>query len=463
MSLSKNAIGSDLRKLLESGNFSDVAFRLADGTTFAGHRAIMAARCSYFASAFGTGTLTQFSEAEVKVIQVTHVPAAVFRLVMDFIYTDDVQLDHGNVWDVLQASEYYMLQGLQDLCEQYLSCQLDTVSGQSYAWAVDKLPQLWNAAAENGLAQLDAACRDFACTHFERVADSPGFFELAPSLLQQLLSRHAHQITVSAERKADVLPPLARLLADTQPQHAWKDLSAYRTFGSRPEFVQPRVTCHSTQLSLDGKLEFRSEHEVRRFHQGALDPAFTGPPLWETVDMRWVHACAPVLRKLDLTGCHHLPALHIRQLRECRELQWLSLSGCVLADDGAVKSVLRATVRLQTLLLEDLPLITNGVMAGMDDLYSLRELSLQGCARLTDEAFDKVGAYSWGWVWCDAIERVNLSRCPKVTHVGVAKLAQACTNLQQLIVEGSGATPAALAALCYRPGYPRLSIRLQPE
>ena len=44
-------------------------------------------------------------------------------------------------------------------------------------------------------------------------------------------------------------------------------------------------------------------------------------------------------------------------------------------------------------------------------------------AGLSEAAFDRLAQASWGWTWCDALQRVDLSDCPALSAASFQRLA----------------------------------------
>ena len=57
----------------------------------------------------------KFREADALVLSVTQCSAPVFRLVLHHIYTGHAAPDPADVWELIAAAEFYLLEGLQVL------------------------------------------------------------------------------------------------------------------------------------------------------------------------------------------------------------------------------------------------------------------------------------------------------------------------------------------------------------
>lgn len=254
--LAGNLLGQELARLLEDPLFSDITFLLADGSAVQTHRAILAARSSYFATVFGAPGGASFREAGRDKLEVPHLPPATFRLVLQYCYTGDAPISTDNVLPLLEAAAYYLLPGLQACCTHFLlpvldlggaqqapgstastassgSPSLGLPSGQQHSpqrgepaaeaaaqpahaqrsgegqrqkdgaqrqWAVRSLAELWNTAAEQGVGAVEAATADFACARFAFASRQPGFWQLVPDRMLHLLADRGSDITAPSER-----------------------------------------------------------------------------------------------------------------------------------------------------------------------------------------------------------------------------------------------------------------------
>jgi len=122
-----------IRKLYDrqeekSSNFSDLTFRLPDGSQVMAHRLILAVASPYFEAQF-FGLL---SSDETGPVDVKNVDSNSFRKLLEFIYKSgeiDWSLDMENMeyWNLLQAAHMYLVPGLITLCNKKLSTVLNTI------------------------------------------------------------------------------------------------------------------------------------------------------------------------------------------------------------------------------------------------------------------------------------------------------------------------------------------------
>ncbi|KAF3335133.1 BTB/POZ and MATH domain-containing protein 2-like isoform X1 [Carex littledalei] len=137
--------------LLETGEGSDVTFRLSDGAAFNAHRLILAARSPVFrAELFGP-----MMESKTNCINIQDMEASVFKALLHFIYTDSVPEQyvesHALAQHLLVAADRYGMERLKVACEEKLSGGVD----------VDNVGTTLALAEQHNCVQLKSICLDF--------------------------------------------------------------------------------------------------------------------------------------------------------------------------------------------------------------------------------------------------------------------------------------------------------------
>ncbi|XBJ08069.1 hypothetical protein VPH35_013469 [Triticum aestivum] len=131
-------IGTHLGRLLDHADGTDVSF-VVDDETFRAHRAVLAARSPVFrAKLFGS-----MSEATMPSITLHSIKPATFKVMLQFIYTDELpeedELQDSSAQmfqDLLAAADRYALDRLKIICAQKLweKVSVETVA-TILAWA----------------------------------------------------------------------------------------------------------------------------------------------------------------------------------------------------------------------------------------------------------------------------------------------------------------------------------------
>ena len=107
---------SDFTDMLDSASHSDVTF-LVQGEQIKAHKAILAARSTYFDTMFNAG----MKESESNVVEVTDVQPKVFKILLRFLYGSVPEKSECDVWsELLVAADKYDVQHLKEACETSL-------------------------------------------------------------------------------------------------------------------------------------------------------------------------------------------------------------------------------------------------------------------------------------------------------------------------------------------------------
>lgn len=106
----------DLSKLLADKKYCDVTFILEDGTTFQAHKNILCCRSEHFKAMLEGG----LRESGQNMVRVPGVKEAVFKAIMQFIYTDTVTITDDIAVDLFITSDKFLLPKLKWLVEDAL-------------------------------------------------------------------------------------------------------------------------------------------------------------------------------------------------------------------------------------------------------------------------------------------------------------------------------------------------------
>ena len=103
-----------------SGKVCDVKL-IVDDKEFSAHRGILAANSSFFLAMF-TAEMLEKDKARVTLSGVS--PAAM-ESVLKFMYTGQIQIHLGNVFELLQASNFLFVDEINKACCQFLESTVD--------------------------------------------------------------------------------------------------------------------------------------------------------------------------------------------------------------------------------------------------------------------------------------------------------------------------------------------------
>ena len=104
----------------EQGEFIDVGLKVGEDI-FSAHRIVLAASSDYFHAMFAHGM--KESNQEVVELQDENISAAALKIVLDSIYSGDLQINDENVFEVLVAADHLQVTSVVQQCCDYLQTQ----------------------------------------------------------------------------------------------------------------------------------------------------------------------------------------------------------------------------------------------------------------------------------------------------------------------------------------------------
>lgn len=174
------AVGQYAPKVLRNLNgqrlknqFTDVGL-VADGIIIHAHRSVLAAGSAYFNAMF-TGGLV---EEQQELVEIHSISASILSLLIDFIYTGNVDITEDNVQELFAAADMLELDEVVSGCITYLEQQLH----YSNALGIYRF-----AEAHNRLDLLETALR-FIQVNFPQVSQEEEFLDLPKEHLVRFLS-----------------------------------------------------------------------------------------------------------------------------------------------------------------------------------------------------------------------------------------------------------------------------------
>ena len=117
MSAHSEILLSKCAQFREQGEFIDVRLKVGEDE-FAAHRIILAASSDYFHAMFAHG----MKESNQEVIELTdeNISAAAMKIVMDSIYSGEINVNDENVFEVLTAADHLQVATVVEQCCKYL-------------------------------------------------------------------------------------------------------------------------------------------------------------------------------------------------------------------------------------------------------------------------------------------------------------------------------------------------------
>ncbi|EQC36786.1 hypothetical protein SDRG_05620 [Saprolegnia diclina VS20] len=172
-SLLTSTYAANMRSLIDQPEFADVVF-LVDGRRVHAHRAILAARSDHFKAMFSSG----MREARELEVHVETIRAAVFLLLLEYMYNDTVDVPTPELAiELYAAADMYTLDRLKGLCELVVQKGL----------TVENAGVLLSAADELHAGRLRDLCMHFIVRHFDTVTKTEGFQLLSRELILETL------------------------------------------------------------------------------------------------------------------------------------------------------------------------------------------------------------------------------------------------------------------------------------
>jgi hypothetical protein len=171
-----SSLVSDLKGFLNEQKLSDVTFVVESKPVYA-HK-LLCMRCSYFRAMFEG----HMREAQQKTITINNVSYRVFLVLLEYLYTDEVEISLDIAMDLFVAADQFGIERLKRLCEKKIlvSINIDSVA---------TILQAANMHIAHGLRQ---SCMDFILRNFDAVSKTAAFEEMGRSnveLVFEILKR----------------------------------------------------------------------------------------------------------------------------------------------------------------------------------------------------------------------------------------------------------------------------------
>ena len=152
---------NDIKSLWNDTESSDVTF-VVNGQEFPAHKAILAARCTYFRAMF----FGDMRESTGHRVEIQDICPRIFGNLLEFMYTDENSQDmtDEDVMAVLMESDKYQLDGLKGLCESFLAQKVSVENAVSFVkFSLDN----------NGTDKLKERALDVIVSNFHNPAMKP--------------------------------------------------------------------------------------------------------------------------------------------------------------------------------------------------------------------------------------------------------------------------------------------------
>ena len=151
----------------EQGEFIDVYLKVGE-EVFSAHRIVLAASSDYFHAMFAHGM--KESNQEVIELKDESISAAALKIVLDSIYSGDLQVSDENVFDVLVAADHLQVTSVVQQCCDYLQTQFVQVR-----FDVQTYCQVCTIANRHGLIGLQESAQRKMASMYKDVCENEEF------------------------------------------------------------------------------------------------------------------------------------------------------------------------------------------------------------------------------------------------------------------------------------------------
>ena len=166
----------------EQGEFIDVYLKVRE-EVFSAHRIVLAASSDYFHAMFAHGM--KESNQEVIELKDESISAAALKIVLDSIYSGDLQVNDENVLDVLVAADHLQVTSVVQQCCDYLQTQFVQLR-----FDVQTYCQICTIANRHGLIDLQEATQSKMASMYKEVCEREEFLShIDADQFSNLLSR----------------------------------------------------------------------------------------------------------------------------------------------------------------------------------------------------------------------------------------------------------------------------------
>eukprot|EP01137_Pigoraptor_chileana_P033553 Opistho-2@24605 len=185
-----------LKSMCASSAYSDIAFDVR-GVVIPAHRVILAARCEVFRAMLSAN----MKESETHRIVVPDIDPRAFRLLLEYIYTDAVEIPPAMALWIYFAAEKYSLDALRIMALGAIESCLDVAGVVAvYKYVSELFPE------------LKEACTKFMVSHASVVAHTPDFATLPFKMLLEVTQAFAADIPLRSNAS-----PVGQAASTTRP------------------------------------------------------------------------------------------------------------------------------------------------------------------------------------------------------------------------------------------------------
>jgi len=176
----KNTLGKDLKRMLDTGQGSDVTLVASDGKEFPAHTLILSSRSPVFSAMFEHG----MKEKQEKRVTIEDLDSGVVSSLLDFMYTDSVPLPAILDPQLLFAANKYQIPTLKTVCEESMIANL----------TINNATKFLSYADLYGATQLRNAAKRFVVRNLSEIKKTDSWKTLrnqSPHLFDEIIDELA--------------------------------------------------------------------------------------------------------------------------------------------------------------------------------------------------------------------------------------------------------------------------------
>lgn len=153
--------------------YSDVTI-VVDDEPIRAHRIVLARRCKFFHVMFTSG----MRESKEPMIRLPGISKSVFMLLLQYIYTDEVNLELANVVELYQAGDRFQLPKLQGVCAEVAEEQM----------TVEHAAIFLQRAHDLNCLELKEIAVSFVRSNFVDVSQTQGMNTMSAELMREIVA-----------------------------------------------------------------------------------------------------------------------------------------------------------------------------------------------------------------------------------------------------------------------------------
>ena len=350
---------------------------------------------------------------------------------------------------------------ISDLTLAIVAAKLPKLSLLCLAWCTQLTDQAFAAFAQQCVAK--DTLTDLNVAGCSKLCDN-GLLSVASNLgsIRSLQLDFCYRVTAEGVRKmTHRLWELEKLSLVDVYQVA--DASfAFDAVGDGRGLAKERMLTKLTAVDLSD-CNHLTDHAVELLASRATalaDLSLAGCPLLTDDAVRSLLTCrisgdsrGKCLTRLDLSYCTNISASAVDMLsRGCPRLQELSLRGFAKLGADEVRQLCERCQGIQSLSLAHCKLVDDETIRCVTRELWLEHLDVSYCPKLTDDALDAIAQ------GCGGLLTLNLSWCRKATQQGITGAVSSCSWLNRLWVTGcDNLSEECINDLLLR--YPKLTIQ----